>query len=443
MSGGPSLEGELRQSSGETTGDPGKQDRAAHGIPIIPALDGFRAFAILGIVALHLSGMPGTSGLRVLVFGTLPNMVDVLFIISGFVVFLPTVAQGGRFGSVGAYALRRGARLLPAFWLAIGLVVLMLALWPLQPAPPFPGWVDVGTHLIGAQAIGQLVNPDFNLGLIIDGPLWTLTLELTFYALLPLVAARYFRHPMIGLGIAALITIGWKVGFANLGAILEPFGFRPDPTSLQWLELRSLGQFPAFAFQFALGMTAAWAYVGLRSGDKRPEWLARRAVWAQLLSLIVLGFCAYLFGRFAVGNTLLAPTRARQDVLLTLVLPAAMTVFILATCFAPRLLQMPFALPAARSLGDVSYGIYLIHLPVILFVTALYFPEAPQIGPLGGTLALAIVVLPVVVLYGYLSAHLLEQPIRRWAHRFGRRGQAPATTMETKPATTATSGSGR
>lgn len=406
--------------------DPGKEYRAARGIPIIPALDGFRAFAILGIVTLHLSGTLTTPEIRVLVFGTLPNMVDVLFILSGFVVFLPTVAQGGRFGSVGAYALRRGARLLPAFWLAIAVVLAILAFWPVSPAPAFPGWVDVGTHLVGAQAIGHLVSPDFDLGLIIDGPLWTLTLELTFYALLPLIAARYFRHPLIGLAVAAAITVAWKLGFANLGSILGTFGFRPNPTDLQWLELRALGQFPAFAFQFGLGMTAAWAYERLRAIERPADWIARRAVWVQAGSLVVLAVCAYLFGKFAVGNVLLAPTRARQDILLTLVLPAALAVFILATCLAPRRLQMPFALPVARSLGDVSYGIYLIHLPLILLAGAFFFPAAPHIGPLGGSLALALMVVPVAVLYGYLSARWVEQPIRRWAHRFGRRGQATA-----------------
>jgi peptidoglycan/LPS O-acetylase OafA/YrhL len=29
----------------------------------------------------------------------------------------------------------------------------------------------------------------------------------------------------------------------------------------------------------------------------------------------------------------------------------------------------------------------------------------------------------LAVAYGYLSGRFLEQPIRRWAHRFGRRAQ--------------------
>ena len=54
-----------------------------------------------------------------LVWATGPQFVDILFVVSGFVVFLPTVAQRGNFGSVPGYAIRRGARLLPAYWLSL------------------------------------------------------------------------------------------------------------------------------------------------------------------------------------------------------------------------------------------------------------------------------------------------------------------------------------
>jgi hypothetical protein len=75
--------------------DPGKEDRAAHGIPVIPAFDGYRAYAILAIVVLHLLGrsgvlaVAGSNWFAQLVDGTLNHCVEILFIISGFVVFLP------------------------------------------------------------------------------------------------------------------------------------------------------------------------------------------------------------------------------------------------------------------------------------------------------------------------------------------------------------------
>ena len=37
----------------EPLDDPGKDDRAAHGVPVVPAFDGYRAFAIMAIVLFH------------------------------------------------------------------------------------------------------------------------------------------------------------------------------------------------------------------------------------------------------------------------------------------------------------------------------------------------------------------------------------------------------
>ena len=52
----------------------------------------------------------------------------------------------------------------------------------------------------------------------------------------------------------------------------------------------------------------------------------------------------------------------------------------------------------------------------------------PSDGGVLAVLAWSAVVYPVSIGYAYLSARFLERPVRRWAHRFGRRAQAPAGT---------------
>lgn len=402
--------------------DPGKEFRARQGIPIVPSFDGFRAVAILGIVLLHLIsvyGQPSSRTALISTFGALPNLIDILFILSGFVVFLPTVARAGEFGSVAAYAIRRAARLMPAFWLAIAIVVLMIALWPAAPAPEAPSGAEVVLHAVGLHQPAILVEPDFLVGLGIDGPMWTLSLEVTFYLLLPFIAAVYFRHPLLGLLAALVITVGWKLGAENAASIANWLGLSPTPERILSVRLNALGQFPAWAFHFALGMTAAWAMVRLRQRYS-SEWLARRAVWVQGLSLAALLPLFYQFGTFAEQNTPLAPTLARTDILLTLAIPVAITLFMLSTALAPPRLQVPFAHPRVRALGDISYGIYLIHFPLVLLIGTIALTS--------GWLSTSFWVLsPIVVVasvaYGYISGRFLEQPIRRWAHRFGRRAQ--------------------
>jgi peptidoglycan/LPS O-acetylase OafA/YrhL len=402
-----------------TASDPGKQFRAAEGIPIVPAMDGFRAFAILGIVLLHLLAaywLVLPAAVRWFAEGALPNFVDILFILSGFVVFLPTVARGGRFGRVGPYALRRIARLLPAYWMAMAVVALMLLLWPGPEVPAFPPGLDWVIHAVALHQPADFLDADFSQGLLINGPLWTLSLEMTFYLTLPLIAGAYFRHPFLGLLIALSITVSWKLAVQNVADIASLFGFSLTRERELGLSVSGPGQFPAWAYHFALGMTAASLFVTLRS-RLRPETLARWAIAVQVMSLLALIPLLWKFSTF--GNVL--PAVVRNEILLTLAIPTAIAAFMLATALAPWRAQAPFAVPVVRRLGDISYGIYLIHFPVILILPATV--AALGLGGATNPWILSSLALTLAVAYGYLSGRFLEQPIRRWAHRFGRRAQ--------------------
>ena len=81
---------------------PSRQPTAAsRGASRVQALDGFRAYAILGVVAVHLLGASGVLAAtadrdRVAIWAVLGNSIDIFFIISGFVLFLPTLRHGRR-----------------------------------------------------------------------------------------------------------------------------------------------------------------------------------------------------------------------------------------------------------------------------------------------------------------------------------------------------------
>jgi len=394
--------------------DPGKDERAATGVPVVPAFDGYRAFAIMAIVIFHVitnAGVTQRAGGNFagqLIWGTGPQFVDILFIVSGFVVFLPTVAQGGKFGNIGGYAIRRGARLLPAYWLSLGVMILVMAT---QSGVPMPDFGSLASNFSGMQTGVQMVWPQFPIGFGFDTPLWTLTLEISFYVVLPFIAAAYFRHPYMGLAIALAIAVGWREAFAHIGA-LE-------------LQLNSVNQLPNWAFSFGAGMTSACAYVRLRERYE-PERLQRLAARALVPALIVFALFVYLAGRKAIGTSFpegLVPSFImRQSSFLSIGYTASLAAVMLALCMAPWRLQVPFAHPLARKLGDISYGIYLIQEPILWFIVFHFtFPAGGGLRPAAIWL---IAVIPAAMLYGYLSARFVEQPIRRWARRFGRRGQA-------------------
>ena len=50
---------------------------------------------------------------------------------------------------------------------------------------------------------------NFHLGFGVVPPVWTLSVEVGFYVVLPFVAAWYFRHPLGGLAASAAIVLSW------------------------------------------------------------------------------------------------------------------------------------------------------------------------------------------------------------------------------------------
>jgi peptidoglycan/LPS O-acetylase OafA/YrhL len=196
--------------------------------------------------------------------------------------------------------------------------------------------------------------------------------------------------------------------------------------------------FPFYAFSFGAGMTGAWAYVRLRERFT-PKQLARRVGWVQLASVVSLAAFCYVLGGRTIGQV-----AARGSPVISIGFTASLATAMVATALGATKWQRPFAHPFARWLGDISYGMYLIHLVIITYAVRLLFTHSIGFGgplsdvsgdgSLGTFVALAALVLPLTVLYGYVSGRYLEQPIRRWAHRFGRRGQEPVAgpTISTK-----------
>ena len=406
--------------------DPGKAWRRGHRIPVVAAFDGYRGWAVLGVVLFHTLQVSGAlvamggSKLGVLSWGILPRTIQVLFIVSGFVIYLPTVARDGDFGSLRSYAIRRTARLIPAYYVVLLIAVLLLL--TVAPSSGLPDAGTVATHLVVQETPALLFVDHFRLGFDVVPPVWTLSIEVAFYVILPLLAVRYYRHPLAGLLAAAAIVVAWRVLALNSDDVAHLLGTDISPETYGRIETFYASQFPSWVLAIATGMTGAWAYVRLRDRFE-PARLARAAVWVTGLALLVLAALVYLQGKSAVGDVArFEGLFAHEPILLVLGTPLVLGVLLVALTLTPAFVQRPVTVPAIRWLGDVSYGIYLIHLAVIW--VALHELSLPTDGGVGAALAWCAVVYPASILYAYLSARFLERPVRRWAHRYGRRAQA-------------------
>jgi peptidoglycan/LPS O-acetylase OafA/YrhL len=374
----------------------------------VPAIDGFRAIAATLVVVYHSWLLTGLAPLgRGPVRGVLAGGwvgVDLFFILSGFVLFLP-VARRGSIGSLRSYAVRRAARIIPAYYLCLALVITVFPLVGIaHSAMPWSNWSGVAT-LVGHLAFVQ--SPMFGLsgrtGFGIDQVLWTISLEALFYVALPIVAAPFLRRPTRWLVGSIIVAGAWKAGVVWLAHGDDRFGFR-------WGT-----QFPSYVGHFALGMACACFFAQLRS--RQREKLERWAPLVQVATLAGVLLLMYNLGSRDLG------TRHSFRYTANLPIAVAFAGLLLATILSSPAWQRPFLNPAVRFVGMASYGMYLFHDLIIGFWLR------HGINPAGSNSAffkMMSVALPAAMFAGWASFRFVEQPIRA-------RARARAVTVMTPP----------
>lgn len=305
------------------------------------------------------------------------------FVLSGFLLFTPWVRaalEGRAAPRPGAYAVRRLARIVPAYYLAIvGSVVL---LWPHDGSP--------GVRLPPADQVwlfgvfGQ--NLQASTLLKLDPPMWTLAVEASFYAVLPLLGWLALRR--IGPRSPRTTLLGVCALFFTVGVVFNAWLLANPGLDAYVLSK----QLPAFATYFALGMAVAV----LAHGRTLPA-RARGG-------LLLVGTAAVALGAWwAADFGQLDDRKQWRDTGAA----AGFAVILLATwCAAtrPRLL----AWAPLSGLGRLSYGVYLWHVPLMVWLRAIGLLPSSTIG------ATVVTLLPTLLIAG-ASWRWVEQPAQRRA----------------------------
>jgi peptidoglycan/LPS O-acetylase OafA/YrhL len=345
----------------------------------VPALDGIRGIAV-AIVVLHHLRVPGIHA------GWLG--VDLFFALSGFLITQSVLGMGQGTG-LGAFWRRRAWRLGPA--MAVLLVTWTLWWRPIDDATASGG---LRWRWLGASA-GQFLNvhdawsahgpfSDFL------GHLWSLSAEVQFYVLWPIVllALVRLRAPQL---LVVLVPLGLLVGTSVERAVLAAH-------DVQWNRLY-LGP--------DTRSTALWAgcLVGLLhlwgAFDRRP--LRMAAAVLSLPAALVLGWVVALPSmNFSLSRT---PYRWGLTVacLCALVLVAA------AASARGGLLRPLLEAPPLEWLGRISYSVYLWHVPLV----AALVHAVPDVT----TAVKVAVIVPGSLLVGWLSYVVVERPLLSAAGR--------------------------
>jgi len=258
-------------------------------------LDGLRGIAVLLVIAYHY-GVPGSGFLG----------VDIFFVLSGYLITSILHAEWQRAGTVDfrRFWVRRGLRILPAFWLMLAVVALTTA----------PAQILISVLFLENWSMAFDWWPvEWALG-----PTWSLAMEWQFYLVWPFMLVFALSR--------------WKPRTVALGALLVAFAsalWRSLMWDGDWVRVFAGPDTHAdgllFGAALALGITVS------------------RALWPLLLFALVPA----PFSWIAQGGMLLAVVGAAAVI-----------------SHPPRVLTFR---PLVAT-GRISYGLYLWHLPVGVWI---------------------------------------------------------------------------
>jgi peptidoglycan/LPS O-acetylase OafA/YrhL len=313
----------------------------------LPELESVRGIAVLLVFAFHTDVLvrfpfiEPTSTLAQAFVRAGYTGVDLFFVLSAFLLSLPFLveAKGGRRVGLRDYFMRRALRILPLYFTAVLVGTVLCAKQPgdLRHALPyllFLNWLP---------RVSVALEPYSTVW-------WSLTTELQFYLLLPLLPLFLRSRPGRWAGVLFLAT--YAVAYAamvrgrlHMGSVQAELSF-----------LNSVfGRGPLFLS----GIAAAAIYQGVGDWPRRSRWLRLGVADGLLLTLVVVN-AVFLRWLVSIGG---ARQMAAPDQAWHIVNGALWAAFILLLLLAPLRLKALFSNRALARLGILSYSVYLVHHP--------------------------------------------------------------------------------
>ncbi|CAN7421234.1 acyltransferase [Bosea sp. LjRoot90] len=295
--------------------------------------------------------------------------VDLFFVISGFIMVHSSAGLFDRPDGARLFIARRIARIVPLYWAATTLFLMVLLASPALINSDTPSLKQITASYLFwpmPNVAGQL-QPIYSLG-------WTLNYEMLFYVLfgVALFAPGRLVVPLAAAALAGLVTAQ-----AFAGPLPLPFGFWGQPIVLE----------------FAAGMAVGLLRRGGLRIDGRLRWLMAAAGIALFVIASGDGWAQTSWGAVALRG------------------PAALLLVTAAAC--GRNVTAPSALVRALALlGDASYALYLVHPFAMRALREIFARMAPEATGLFIVLALIAAVLAALAVY-----HWFERPMTKVLRR--------------------------
>ncbi len=380
------------------------------------ALDGMRALAAFGVIATHAGFETGRSIDHRPLAPFLARMdfgVTVFFLLSGFLLYRPFARNALGLASaphIVDFWWRRALRILPAYWLAI---VVTLGFLSARPA-------SVGDWLSYLLMVHTYDHHNVDPSLT---QMWTLAVEVSFYAILPAVA--YLPRLLARAGITPLASQFWLLGGMSMAALVWQLVAR----HVTAIGLEGLLWLPAYLDWFAAGMLLAV----LSLAPATRLMLANIRAWASepLTCWIVAGLLFWI-ATLPVGGPLGLQPETAWEWSAKHYLYAGSAFFLLLplTLGTGGRIGSALATRPMRLLGQLSYGIYLWHLPLMIAIARALHLKIFQ----GSFAVLYLLTAGSAVMVAAASWFGMERPLLRKFSRPWRGRMRAASKMATEAA---------
>jgi peptidoglycan/LPS O-acetylase OafA/YrhL len=359
-------------------------------------IDAVRGYAFLGVVCYHVALAVGLfHGRALALVGA--NGVQLFFLASAITLArsMATRRSTERRATLNFY-IRRFFRIAPLFWLSL---VFYWFIWP-SVIPPMwlKAFAPYGVHPSYFWATMTFTHGwhPYTFNSIVPGG-WSIAVEMTFYAVFPLLFA--WIDSAAKAAFVTAVSLGWMVGLhVSLNGMVRD-AFFPDADPNAWVFFERLW-FPAQFVVFALGM---WLYHLLQH---RPvtEALRSRAVAVSLAVVSATG-AAWLASR----PKLFLPEYCWFAIVL------AGFVLSLASGCLPWITNR-----IVRRIGELSYSCYLVHFAALgialrsfgisLMETTPYFEGGTDLTNSVYFIGLTAVTLAITLPVAAITLRLVENP---------------------------------
>jgi peptidoglycan/LPS O-acetylase OafA/YrhL len=314
-----------------------------------PTLNAVRAIGAGMVLLTHVGFNTGqiTRGWTGAMLSRFDIGVALFFVVSGFLLTRPAFherQQGGPLPHVGHYLWKRALRILPLYWV---IVVVAMLLDPANRKASLGDWVS---HLTLTQ-------------LYREGPLassltqmWSLCTEVAFYLLLPLLLPLLLGRSRTLAVRRVLILCAALSALGLVWAGLAPEVFGTERHVGQWL--------PAYLPWFLLGVAFATCSADPAISARLDRVATDLVGWWVVSAAVFALACSDL-----AGPRLLTPPTAWEAVVKSVLYAIAAGALVFPLVFGPELggpARARLAGPVPRWLGDISYGVFCLHMFVLV-----------------------------------------------------------------------------